>query len=257
MAQALDKRESELKRANEELRQTNRNYMEILGFVTHEIKNRLGIILGSAYNLKSGVVGVLSDGQAKMVDILLRNSERLRDMIKNYLDLSRIERGELQVIKSRVGFLSDVTEPVLAEFEGQLEANETKLEVHVPQDMYLVVDPDLLRVVMENLVSNALKYGRRGGTIRVSAEHRPGYWQVGVWNEGEGIAASEIGQLFTKFTRVGGELRRQQGSGLGLFVTREILEKHGGRIWAESEQGEWANFVFTLPAVEAEPQEKS
>lgn len=257
MAQALDKRESELKRANEELRQTNRNYMEILGFVTHEIKNRLGIILGSAYNLKSGVVGLLSDGQAKMVDILLRNSERLRDMIKNYLDLSRIERGELQVIKCGVRFLSDVTEPVLAEFEGQLEANETKLEIHVPEDMYLVADPDLLRVVMENLVSNALKYGRKGGTIRVSAEHPAGYWQVSVWNEGEGVAASEIAQLFTKFTRVGGELRRQQGSGLGLFVTKEILEKHGGRIRVESEQGKWANFVFTLPAAEIEPGEKS
>ena len=194
------------------------------------------------------MVGALSEGQLKMADILLRNAERLRDMIKNYLDLSRIERGELQVVKHEVLFLHDVIEPVLAEFEGELENNEIDLEVLVPEEMQFVVDPDLLRVVMENLIGNAIKYGSKHGIIRVQARQVDNSWEVSVWNEGEGIEPAEIAQLFTKFTRVGGDLaRRQQGSGLGLFVTKEIVENHGGQIWANSEQGKWANFVFTIP----------
>ena len=249
MAAALYKRETELKKANDDLRQINRNYMEILGFVTHEIKNRLGIILGSAYNLNQGIVGKLNEGQEKMVNILLRNTERLSEMIKNYLDLSRIEKGELKVNKQEVDFKKDILEPVLDEFKGQFEARGILLEVDIPDSLKITADPDLLKIVMENLLSNAIKYGREKGAVKIEAQKEKDKWRVSVWNEGEGISKDEIDKLFTKFTRLGGEkFRKEQGSGLGLFVTKEIVQKHGGEICAESEEGKWAKFIFTLPS---------
>jgi len=249
MTAALHKRETELKEANEELKQINRNYMEILGFVTHEIKNKLGIIMGSAYNLKGGVVGRLNEGQKKMINILLRNAERLNVMIKNYLDLSRIERGELRVDKEEVDFKEDILEPVLDEFKGEVESSSMRLIVDVPSPSKLKADLDLLRIVMENLISNAIKYGRKGGKIKIKVKKEDNIWKINVWNEGEGIPEDEIDKLFTKFTRLrsGEKIREEQGSGLGLFITKEIIQKHGGKIWAESEEGKWANFIFTLP----------
>jgi signal transduction histidine kinase len=248
MTAVLYKRETELKKANDDLRQINHHYMEILGFVTHEIKNRLGIILSSAYNLNQGMTGTLDKEQKTMVDILLRNSERLSDMIKNYLDLSRIEKKELEVNRQKLEFKKDILEPVLDEFKGQLEARGILLEVDVPGSLKVIADPDLLKIVMENLLSNAIKYGEEKGNIKIGALRQENELQVNVWNKGKGIPKNKRDQLFTKFARLsGGELRKEQGSGLGLFVTKELIQKHKGKIWAESQEGQWANFIFTIP----------
>ncbi len=248
MAAVLYKRETELEKANHDLRQINRHYMEILTFVTHEIKNRLGLILGSAYNLSRGVVGTLDQRQKTMVDVLLRNSERLSDMIKNYFDLSRIEKEELKVNKQEVEFKKDILGPVLDEFKGQLEGRDILLEADVSDSFKVRADPDLLKIVMENLLSNAIKYGKEKGKIKIGILREENEWKINVWNKGEGFPKDKSDQLFTKFTRLSGEkFRKERGSGLGLFVTKEIIQKHGGEMWAESEEGQWANFIFTLP----------
>lgn len=247
MAAVLYKRETDLEKTNDDLRQINRHYMEILTFVTHEIKNRLGLILGSAYNLSQGVVGTLNEGQKTMVDVLLRNSERLSDMIKNYFDLSRIEKEEFKVNKQEVEFKKDILEPVLDEFKGQLEGGGILLEVDVSDSFKIRADPDLLKIVMENLLSNAIKYGKEKGKIKIGVLREENEWKINVWNKGEGFPKDKSDQLFTKFVRLSGEkFRKEKGSGLGLFVTKEIIQKHGGKIWAESEEGQWANFIFTL-----------
>jgi len=247
MAAVLYKRETELEKANDDLRQINQHYMEILTFVTHEIKNRLGLILGSAYNLSRGVVGTMNEEQKTMVDVLLRNSERLSDMIKNYLDLSRIEKEELKVNKQEVEFKKDILEPVLDEFEGQLERGGIPLEVDVSDSFKVKADPDLLKIVMENLLSNAIKYGKEKGKIKIGVLREENEWKINVWNKGKGFPKDKSDQLFTKFARLSGEkFRKERGSGLGLFVTKEIIQKHGGEIWAESEEEQWANFIFTL-----------
>jgi len=248
MAAVLYKRETELEKANDDLRQINQHYMEILTFVTHEIKNRLGLILGSAYNLSRGVVGTMNEEQKTMVDVLLRNSERLSDMIKNYLDLSRIEKEELKVNKQEVEFKKDILEPVLDEFKGQLERGGMLMEVDVSDSFKVRADPDLLKIVMENLLSNAIKYGKEKGKIKIGVLREENEWKINVWNKGKGFPKDKSDQLFTKFARLSGEkFRKERGSGLGLFVTKEIIQKHGGKIWAESEEGQWANFIFTLP----------
>jgi signal transduction histidine kinase len=118
-------------------------------------------------------------------------------------------------------------------------------------------DPALITSVFQNLLSNAVKYGRDGGTIRVSGERTDGELRFSVWNEGRGFTRDAGEKLFGKFTRVGlGGVDTRTGTGLGLFVSRTIIERHGGRIWAQSEPELWAEFLFTLPvrAVAGDPR---
>ena len=125
-----------------------------------------------------------------------------------------------------------------------------RLESRIGRDVVARCDRRLVAAVFDNLVSNAVKYGRLGGEIRLEAERSdPGIWTVRVWNEGPGFAPEAADRLFRKFSRIPGERGdTKPGTGLGLYVSRQIVERHGGRIWAESEPGVWARFSFTLPA---------
>ena len=248
MAQALKEREEELRETNENLLRVNRNYMEMLGFVSHEMKNPLTNMLMSAYSLRDGIVGKLTEKQKIMGSILVRSCERLQDMIKNYLDLSRIEKGELETHKQVVDFETHIFSPVLDEIKGQLKSKGMKVIRKIP-DLYKVkADPDLLKIIIENLLTNAIKYGKDKGEIRIEAGENDKNWQISVWNEGEGIPSDEFPHLFSRFTRLKTEKsKREKGSGLGLFITKEMVEKQGGRIWVESKEGQWTRFSFILP----------
>ena len=121
-----------------------------------------------------------------------------------------------------------------------------RVEVDLTEDLVVQADPALLQIVCENLLSNAAKYGRQGGRVRVWGQRSSGWVELHVWNEGDGVPVDKREELFQKFSRLHtGSYER--GTGLGLFITREIVLKLGGRIWAESEYGQWADFVVTLP----------
>jgi signal transduction histidine kinase len=120
----------------------------------------------------------------------------------------------------------------------------------VPEDLNGVCDRNQIASVFQNLLSNAVKYGRDGGEIRIGSEpdERPGTQRFHVWNEGQGFEKGAREKLFRKFFRLRAEMAdTKSGTGLGLFVSRKIVERHGGTLWAESEPGRWADFVFTLP----------
>lgn len=248
MADAIQTRDAKLRHTNDELQRVNRNYMEILGFVSHEIKNALGNLIGSASLLHNEKLGPVNKRQKDMLAIFLRNSERIRDMIRNYLDLSRVEKGELQAQKRWSEFNETILEPVLPEITPAAQSKGMQLDNAVPDRFQIYADPDLLKVVMVNLLTNAVKYGKEGGTIRVNAEESDEEWLVGVWNEGEGIPEEQIPNLFNKFSRLDTDVSSHgQGSGLGLYITKEFIEQQGGKIWVESRHGEWAWFQFRLP----------
>jgi signal transduction histidine kinase len=112
----------------------------------------------------------------------------------------------------------------------------------------IIADPALMRIVYSNLITNAIKYGRSGGTITLGFREDTNCYRLHVKNEGPGIARERLNEIFAKFVRFEiKELGKQVGTGLGLYNTREIIEKHGGKIWAESVEGTWADFIFTLP----------
>ena len=116
------------------------------------------------------------------------------------------------------------------------------------QEIELLADPMMLRIVYTNLVTNAIKYGRRGRAITLGGQATPDGYRFHSRNEGSGIPVDKLETVFERFVRLDDEsTRKQKGTGLGLFNTRQIIERHGGRMWVESAEGEWADFIFTMP----------
>jgi two-component system NtrC family sensor kinase len=246
--QEIGRNQQKLEELNSELRAINQSYMEMLGFVTHELKNPLTSAIMSLYTVKDGYLGEINSAQRKSLESVAQSLDYFQDMVKNYLDLSRLEKGEFEVHKSQVFLHTDIVAPILEGLERALQERQMALENRIPEDLVLNADGDLLRIVYDNLLSNAIKYGREGGAIVLDAQKSDSQVTLSVRNDGEGIPPEKMPLLFKKFSRLDGpEYVRKKGTGLGLYICKEIVEKHGGEIWADSQAGEWVKFSFTLP----------
>ena len=244
----IEQDQQELEALNRELKATNRNYMEMLGFVSHELKNPLASSMMSLYTVKDGYLGEINPAQEKSLESVAQSLEYFQEMILNYLDLSRLEKGELEIKETNISLGPDLISPVLAGFAGALQEKKMRVENHIPDSTVLCADSDLLRIVYDNLISNAIKYGRDGGTIMLDAFENRNMVTLSVRNDGQGISPEMMPKLFKKFSRLDSpEYAGKKGTGLGLYTCKEIVEKHGGEIWANSKLGEWVMFSFTIP----------
>jgi two-component system NtrC family sensor kinase len=256
MARTLKEREAHLTEArdalarqNEEIRALNRNYMDMLGFVSHELKSPVASIMNYAFLLGQRKIGDLTPQQEKAVRNIEHNAKRMVEMVRHYLNLSRIENHELTPISTRVAVLDEVVRPLLDTFERDLQDRHIRVENSIPADLILHADLNMTREVFENLVSNAIKYGRENGVISLNARTEDGWAEFAVRNEGNGIPSDKIPYVFQKFARLesDSQTRREKGTGLGLFITKHIVEAHGGHIEVESKPSEWVEFRFRLP----------
>ncbi len=248
MIYKLDLYQEELKRTNEDLRRLNLNYMEMLRFVSHELKTPIANSSMSAQALLQNIFGELTPTQEKMIQLICRNLSQSVEMVRNYLDLSRIETGELNFQPRRLQLASQVIELVLTDLATLIDTKQISVEDRVDDEVILEADEELLRVVYTNLIGNACKYGREGGLIRLRAKDLESTYRLEVWNDGPGVPQDKIEQLFQKFTRIQGPKKDGvKGTGLGLFISRKIVERHGGKIWVEDCEGEWINFIIELP----------
>jgi two-component system NtrC family sensor kinase len=249
LIKAFNEMTATLAEREERLRALNRSYMETLGFVSHELKSPVATIMNYTYLLREGRLGPLTERQVKAVRAIDSGGGRLVEMVRHYLNLARIENGELEPVCADVDVGADILQPLLEAIDAEVRARGVKVENGVPAGVVVHADRNMLREVFENLLSNAVKYGRDGGAITVAATKGAGGVSFAVRNEGAGIPADRMGQLFQKFSRLEGTdgARRQKGTGLGLFITKSIVEAHGGTIEARSKEGEWAEFIFTLP----------
>ena len=238
---------SALEQSNKSLEDMNRNYLDMLGFVSHELKNTLGVIYTSARALDAGIVGTLSDAQAALARNIAKSIDGAVRMTRNYLDLARIEKGELRVIPKVMEMIGEIIDPLLEELKPVIDQQGVTIEKRLPGAIVLKGDTALLKIAYRNLLDNALKYGRKGGRIRLGFEEKNGALHFEVWNEGKGLTAEQIARLFEKFVRFESHAEATRSTGLGLFITREIIMKHKGEILAESEPGQWMRFRFTLP----------
>ncbi len=242
-----------LKQTLSDLQDLNRKYLELLGFTTHELKQPLGVLKGYLIMLQDETLGKLSTDKQREAILEMRNSvNMLNDMIMKYLQLSKIEAGKLVVEKRRFRLFDEAIRPVLEGESAYLAIKKMRMVIENEADLReleLYADPTLMRIVFSNLITNAIKYGFEGGVITMGHAESSGGHRFHVRNEGYGIPGDKRDAIFEKFVRVDmKELGRQVGTGLGLYNTRQIVEKHGGSIWAESEEGKWADFFFTLPA---------
>jgi signal transduction histidine kinase len=237
----------DLSSMNQDLHRQNKNYMELLGFVVHELKTPINSITFGLSSMMATSVGRLNEKQRQLADVIMRNAAYLNAMIRNYLDLSRIEKGELALSPSKVLLKEDVIEPIQYQLGPQLAAAHMTVLDQVPVGVEVEADLNLLRVVMNNLLGNATKYGAADSQIQVRFADLGEWIQVGVWNAGPGVPAANTEQLFSKFTDFASKDRTgRKGTGLGLFITRKIIEKHGGTVWAEGEEGKWICFSFRI-----------
>jgi two-component system NtrC family sensor kinase len=238
---------TELENMNASLQKLNRNYMDMLGFVSHELKNTLGVIYTSARALNMGIVGNLNEQQAALVGGIANNIDTAVKMTRNYLDLARIEKGELMVQAQPLDLLEQVVEPVLRDLSPFVAGRKMRIENNLPAHVKVSGDRELLRIVYKNFIDNAVKYGREGGTIRLGCVKSGENYAFEVWNDGDGLAPDKLALLFNKFVRLHRDKDATRSTGLGLFITKDIIAKHGGSVRAESKEGEWIAFTFTLP----------
>jgi PAS domain S-box-containing protein len=220
---------------------------DFVSTVSHELRTPLAAIYGAAMTLQREDVVLEPDQQQGMLGVIAGESERLARIVNDILLASRLDSGAATV---KIGRADAVTlaQGVVAAASTHLPA-EIELVLAVPEPaVHVAADPDGLRQVLVNLVENAVKYSPGGGRVVLELERRDGRVRFAVRDGGLGIPASEHERIFEKFFRLDPNLSRGVGgTGLGLYISREIVRRMGGRIRVESEIGRGSTFSFELP----------
>lgn len=238
----------ELTRQNRELDTLNRQKNELLGMAAHDLRNPLAVVLAYSKVLLSLGVGPLNDKQIRFLSSMQSSSEFMLRMLEDLLDISQIEAGKLRLELSPIDLHAQLVSnlelnAVLAEKKG-ISLEFTSQVTSAP----VLADPAKIEQVLNNLVSNALKFSPPGTTVNVDLSADETGYEVEVRDQGPGIPPAEQERLFRPFSTTsvkstGGE----KSTGLGLAIVKKIVSGHGGKVWVESEAGRGSSFHFQLP----------
>lgn len=228
------------------LAEMDRMRTQFINNAAHELATPLTPIKLQSHLLSVGSLGPLNEKQQKAVGVVSRNVEQLRLLVSDVLDSARIQGGHMRLHKARVAMGQLVVEAAES-FVEAARASGVQLDVRVVRDAEVMGDRARLTQVLFNLVNNALKFTPRGGALEVEADALDGHAVVRVRDTGVGLRSEDVGKLFHPFSQAHPELAAR-GTGLGLYISRGIVESHGGRIWAESGgPGRGSTFSFSLP----------
>ena len=234
-----------LLQANLKLERLNAQQAGFVSNVAHELRSPLAIFKGALDNLADGLHGPLTGDQKEPVAMCQREVNRLTRLVRDLLELARIEVGKVRLLQQEV-ILQDVLSSVGQLFNVLVKERGLTLTLDMPPEPALVTgDGDRLKQVFVNLLGNAVKFTDVGG-IRVRLTQAGDLFQVEVSDTGQGIAPGDLERIFDKFERVGAQT--EEGSGLGLPIARDVVELHHGRIWVESQLGQGSRFFVQLPA---------
>jgi PAS domain S-box-containing protein len=226
------------------LREIDRLKSEFIATASHELRTPLTSVQMGVHLLLEGAVGELTDKQAEVLQACRQDCERLDKLMQDLLDLSKIEAGEdkPQLVSLRAG---DLIKGAAERLRTQVEAKGLALRVETPVDLPLVLaDRTQIERVVSNLVTNAIRHTKRG-EIGISAERRGEHIAVSVSDTGSGVPKEYLSHIFDKFVQVPGATTG--GAGLGLAISRSIVEAHGGQISVQSQVEQGTTFTFTLP----------
>jgi len=246
--------EKEVRRLNEELASRNEKIQdadrlksEFLSNMSHELRTPLHTIIGFSELLTEELKGPLNDNQKRFLDHIRMDSDHLLTLINDLLDLSKIEAGRLHLQRERLD-LADVLQEALSSIGPACATKGIDLTTSVDLPGPLNADRIRLKQILYNLLSNALKFTPEGGRIWVEVKAIEGLAHITVSDSGIGIPQLEHEAVFDKFHQVGATASGQrQGTGLGLPITKRLVEEHGGSIRLESEPGVGSRFTFTIP----------
>jgi signal transduction histidine kinase len=235
---------------------------DFVSFVSHELKTPMTSIKGYSDILIKGAVGPVNETQVKFLNIIESNVDRMTVLVTDLADVSRIEAGRLHLDFGAVS-IAEVVGEVVQSARTQLERKELALIQHIPDDLSLVwADRTRLIQILTNMVSNAYKYTPKGGQIAIRVEQIANQWDpdgapqvvhVAVQDNGIGIRPEDQANIFQKFFRSADEKAREfSGTGLGLNITKYLVEMQSGCIWFESEFRQGTTFHFTVPVAETD-----
>jgi Na+/proline symporter/nitrogen-specific signal transduction histidine kinase len=244
----LERATAELKSANERLQELDRLKNEFISTVTHELRTPLTAVRSIAEILHANP-RLPPDQQRNLTDVIVRESERLTRLINQVLDFQKLETGKMTWQLLPVD-IREICREALASVRPLMEERHIGTSLDLPERLPPVSgDRDRLLQAMLNLLSNAVKFcDSPGGQVAIQVSSQPDHLRVAVRDNGAGIRPEDLDVIFEEFRQGRHDARgRPAGSGLGLSITRRIVEAHGGRIWAESQPGCGSTFSFTLP----------
>ncbi len=238
----------ELSKANEELRSLDKMKNEFLSNISHELKTPLVSIIGYTKLIDGESVGTVNDKQKKALGTVIRNSERLRHLIESLLYMSKAQYGNVEYTFDRVS-ISEIIDDAIVDLKLMADNKGLTIEKQVPGNLPLINgDKDKLANMLNSLVDNAIKFTNSGGKITLTASEEDGNLHITVNDTGIGIAKEFRSNLFKKFYQIDSSTtRRYGGTGLGLYISKHIVEVHNGKIWIESEEDVGTTVHVSIP----------
>jgi len=242
-----EERARELESQNLEIQQADRIKTEFLSAMSHELRTPLHTIIGFSELLLEQLNGPLNGKQTRFVNHIQKDGQHLLALVNELLDLSSIEAGKL-VLRREALDLNGILDDAGASIRPQCDAKSIRIEADIPVSLVIDGDPVRVRQILYNLLSNAVKFTPVGGLIGIGVCRADGFAEISVSDTGIGIPWHEQRSVFDKYHQViaAGNTTRE-GTGLGLPITKRLVEEHGGRIWLASEPGKGSRFTFTIP----------
>jgi len=247
--------EEALRQSNEELAQASRLKSQFLARMSHELRTPMNAIIGFTDLLAEQAEGALGESYMDYVQHIREGSQHLLTLINDVLDLSKIEAGRLELLCSDISVADHLAE-VLRVVKSLPGANRLLFAGRLPKELSVYADLTRFKQIFYNLLSNAVKFTPEGGTISIEAVGHSECVEIAVADTGVGIRAEEQQAIFDEFHQVSPTTRGvREGAGLGLAITRLLVELHGGAVRVESEPGKGSRFTVTLPCGHAQRQE--
>lgn len=235
-----------------ELQELNRLKSEFVATASHELKTPISSIGMSVRLLRERRGDVLDDRDRELLDAAAEDVDRLRDLVDDLLDLSKIESGRMEMEREAIS-VSLICDKALEVLRTQADEKNISVAVNIPEELPDVhADPNKVTWVLNNLLSNALRYSEQGDHVQIEANTIGESVRISVEDEGAGIPYEYQSKIFDKFVQVDSD-HAPGGTGLGLAIAQEIIHAHGGRIWVDSTPGEGSTFTFTLPVADRSP----
>ena len=252
--QVLQEKNAELESARAAAENTSRAKSDFLANMSHELRTPLNAVIGFSEVLQDQMFGAINEKQQEYVNNILTSGRHLLALINDILDLSKVEAGKME-LELGVFPLRESLEGSLTMLREKAHQGELELELDLAPESEVVIEADQrkFRQILFNLLSNAVKFTPAGGTVRLSAVPDGDCIEVTVRDSGIGIAAADIRKLFHPFTQLESVYTKGfEGTGLGLALTRQLVQLHSGRIWVESEVGKGSSFSFAIPLRQGE-----
>jgi signal transduction histidine kinase len=250
---AVEEQKVELAECNKRLMEVSWSRADFVANMSKELRTPLHSIIGFTNVLQDQLVGSLNDQQMEYVNNILSSGKHLLLLINDILDLSKIESGQMELDLSIFSIRELLEDSIkMLRKKAHEGGNEINLNIGGGADVQIVADQRRLKQILFNLVSNAIKFSMAAGVVDVSAVLDGDFIEITVGDTGIGIKEEELPKIFHAFTQLEPAMSKKfEGIGLGLALSRQLVELHGGRIWVKSRFGTGSRFSFTVPLIQA------